>query len=123
MIEKRVDQEGVILFVKSNPVVQLEDMLNGLDYLQKNSDLPKDLRILEDATNVKVAFVISDIDILIKKMHKVIQKYNTIRHAVIHDSPENTAYAMLIHANKISDDYMLRIFSTRKEALLWLNIN
>ena len=121
MIDKKVDKEGVILHVKSNVIVKLENMLIGLEYLKKDKTLPRNLRIFEDATNSEVAFNKNDIDILIKKMHEVVQEYNTIRHAVLHDSPKGTAFAMLIERNKIDTNYMLKSFSTTNAASVWLN--
>ena len=67
MIEKKFDDKGFYLFIKSNPIVTLENMLNGLEYLQKDTTLPRDLRIFEDATNVEVTFDISVVDLLQEK--------------------------------------------------------
>ncbi len=75
-------------------------MLNGLEYLQKDTTLPGDLRIFEDATNVEVAFSIGDIDTLLEKMHEVARGYNSISHAVLHDTPKSTAFALLIKQKK-----------------------
>ncbi len=121
MIEAMVDKDGLILYVKSQTVVKLENMLNGLEYLHNDATLPRDLRILEDATKVEVNFNISDIDILLEKMHEVAQEYNSILHAVIHDSPKNTAFAMIIEQNKVIDNYLLKVFSTEQGALQWLS--
>jgi len=95
-------------------------MLNGLEYLQKDTTLPRDLRIFEDATNVEVTFDISVVDLLQEKMQEIAQKYNSIRHAVIHNSPKNTAFAMLIGQNKIVDKYQVEIFYTEQAAYKWL---
>jgi hypothetical protein len=120
MIEKKFDDKGFYLFIKSNPIVTLENMLNGLEYLQKDTTLPRDLRIFEDATNVEVTFDISVVDLLQEKMQEISQKYNSIRHAVIHNSPKNTAFAMLIGQNKIVDKYQVEIFYTEQAAYKWL---
>jgi hypothetical protein len=120
MIEKKFDDKGFYLFIKSNPIVTLENMLNGLEYLQKDTTLPRDLRIFEDATNVEVTFDISVVDLLQEKMQEIAQKYNSIRHAVIHNSPKNTAFAMLIGQNKIVDKYQVEIFYTEQAAYKWL---
>jgi hypothetical protein len=120
MIKKKFDDKGFYLFIKSNPIVTLENMLNGLEYLQKDTTLPRDLRIFEDATNVEVTFDISVVDLLQEKMQEISQKYNSIRHAVIHNSPKNTAFAMLIGQNKIVDKYQVEIFYTEQAAYKWL---
>jgi len=120
MIKKKFDDKGFYLFIKSNPIVTLENMLNGLEYLQKDTTLPRDLRIFEDATNVEVTFDISVVDLLQEKMQEIAQKYNSIRHAVIHNSPKNTAFAMLIGQNKIVDKYQVEIFYTEQAAYKWL---
>jgi len=121
MIEKIQDKDGMILHIKSSSIVYLENMLNGLEYLKRDKTLPRNLRIFEDATNAEVAFSISDIDLLIKKMHEVAQEYNMIRHAVLHHSPKSTAYAILIKQRKHENNYLIGIFSTKKGAHLWLN--
>ena len=120
MIIEKLNDNGFILDVKTNPKVSIDDMLGGLEYLN-NMELPRELRILEDATDAIVSFGINDIELLMKKMYNIAKKYTFIRHAVIHNSPKNTAFTMLMQQNKIASNYSLEVFSTKKSALKWLN--
>lgn len=121
MTEKKWDDKGLFLFVKSKALVSLEDMLNGISYLENDKNLPRDLRILEDASQVEVSFNISDLTLIAEKMKEAAQAYNSIKHAVIHDSPKNTAFAYIVENKQDASNYFLSVFSTEKAALEWLN--
>jgi len=121
MINKIFDKKGLILCVTSNPVIKLENMINGLDYLLKDKSLPRDLRIIENAYDVEMAYDIEETQIIVEKMHLVAQEYNSIRHAVIHNTPISTAYAMVLEQQKNIDSYLLGIFTTENIALKWVN--
>jgi len=79
------------------------------------------LRIFEDATNSKITFSVNEIDILVKNMNETVQKFEMIKHAVVHDSPDNTALTILIEQSNINKNYVVQIFSTKEGALDWLN--
>ena len=121
MAIKKENNNEFILTIKSKAIVSLEDMLNGLKYLQQNNDLPRNLKILEDARKSKITFDMNDVDILIKNMNLSMQNFNKIMHAVIHDSPKNTALSMLVERKSINTNYKLMTFSTKEAALDWLN--
>jgi hypothetical protein len=122
MIEKRTDAFGDYLYVLSEDIVTLNDMLRGLDFLYNDKTLPRRLRIVEDARNSTVDFAYEAILILSKRMHEVAKKYTSIRHAVIHNDPKNVALALLIEKKKEDENYFLGVFSTSKGAFNWLNI-
>jgi hypothetical protein len=121
MIKKISDSYGLLLEAKTKKTVYLENMLEGLEYLQKDTSLPRVIRLLEDAQNVHVAFQLDDIATLHHKMHEVAKEFELIKHAVIHNTAENTAYAMLIKHYKRTKNYLIEIFSSRDAALQWLN--
>lgn len=121
MIKKVNDSYGLLLEAKTKEIVYLEDMLKGLEYLQKDTSLPRIIRLLEDARNVHIAFELDDIATLHSKMNEVAIEFELIKHAVIHNISENTAYAMLIKHYKRTKNYLIEIFSSRDAALQWLN--
>ncbi|MBN2694739.1 hypothetical protein JXR93_08755 [bacterium] len=121
MIEKKYDSRGLLLIVKQHSTVSLDDMLKGVDFLENSTDLPKELRIIEDARDIELSFNVDDLDILIDKIKKVAIKYSLIKHSVIHNSPINTAYTMILSSKTLSNNYNLQVFSTIDAALKWLN--
>lgn len=120
MIEIINDRKGTLIKVKTKPVITYNDMIQGVNYLLTNDNLPQNIRILEDARNSTITFLITDIDSLTEKMRDVSEKYISIQHAVIHNSPINTAYALLIADTKNNSKYQLQVFCTIESANSWL---
>jgi hypothetical protein len=54
-------------------------------------------------------------------MKTVAKEFNSIKHAVIHNSPKNTAFAMLMERKEITCNYQIAVFSIEVGALNWLN--
>jgi len=115
------NKEDGILETKSTSPVSLEDMLAGITFLATNPDLPRKLKILEDARGSKVVFSVDQLEVIGSKLLELIPLYDNIRHAVIHDSPINTVYAMLIARKFSHKKHQLEIFATREAAIKWLN--
>lgn len=121
MIEKRIDTKGVFLWVRTNTLISFENMLSSVDYLINEITLPRRLRILEDATDTVVSFSIRDFETLAEKLKEVTKKYEVVRHAVIHNSPKNTAFTLHFKNNFLHKGYNLEVFSTMEAATKWLN--
>jgi hypothetical protein len=121
MFERRFDNQGEYIYVKSNEIAKLEDMLNGLDFLQKETSLPRKIRLLEEASDVITSFTTADICLLIEKINETIPFYDQIKHAVVHSLPKNTAYALLLAHQISSGRYQLRVFSELGNAIDWLS--
>ena len=121
MIKQQNDNKGTILHVKSKDVVSLTDMLNGINFLKQNTKLTRELRIIEDAKDSTITFTMADIPTLTNEIEEVSKHYKSIRHAVIHNSPCNTAMAMFIKLKSKNNIYQIQIFSTKENAQIWLN--
>jgi hypothetical protein len=123
MIEKRIDKNGVYLWARTNTIISLENMFSSMDYIINEITLPRRLRILEDATDTMVSFGIRDFETLAEKLTEVLEKYEVVRHAVIHNSPKNTAFTLHFKNNFLNKGYNLEVFSTLEAAIYWLNDN
>jgi hypothetical protein len=113
------DQEG-LLSMKVSGIVNFEDMTESLRLLCENDKLSRNLRILEDAREARITFTEKQIPELIARIRKVEKKYQSIRHAVIHTDPINTALALLMSRHLGPERYELEVFSTESGARLWL---
>ncbi len=120
MIKPINDAYGTILYVKQQGEVSLENMRLGISFLRSNKDLPKNLRILEDSSDVKVTFTIKEIDFLVEALNETIQNFISVKHAVILNSPVNTVFAMILESKKLVKNYELGVFSSFSAALTWL---
>lgn len=123
MINIVEDKKGIVLFVKSAKKVSYHEMYSGLEFLEKNDKLPRDLRIVEDATGSEAGFTNEEIDRLIDKIHRVAGLYRSIKHAVIHDDPVNTAFAFMVNNKNKSNNYNIKVFSSKEGAIKWVDYN
>lgn len=109
-----------ILYTRSTDVADLETMLKGLNFIASNKLLPRNLRILEDGRGAHVNFPVTDIPVLVSALEKILVEYTSIRHAVIHNDPTNTAFAIIIDRQIKNDKYILNVFSTFEAARKWV---
>jgi hypothetical protein len=123
MIKRFFHDADEILYVNVNGTIGLNDMFEGVDFLVREQSLPRELKILEIAEKAQVTFNENDIPLLVSNLEKNIGSYKSIRHAVIHPDPTNTAYT-IIASHMISNyHYNLMVFSTIEAAKTWLNKN
>ena len=110
-----------ILYTRSAEVSSLDNMLQGLSKLASNKLLPRNLLIIEDGTGAHATFPPIDISLIVAKLELVLVDYTSIRHAVVHDIPRNTAMAILIADRFINNEkYVLKVFSTFEAARKWV---
>jgi hypothetical protein len=109
-----------ILYTRSAEISSLEAMLQGLNAIASNKILPRNLRILEDGTGARVNFPATDIPVLVSGLEQVLVEYQSIRHAVVHNDPKNTAYAILVDHLMKNEKYDLKVFSTFEAARKWV---
>jgi hypothetical protein len=122
MVEKKLDVSNNILHVKSAGDVQLDGMLRGVEFIEKSTDLPRRLRILEDASTAKVTFNHTEIEIIMKHLEQAAQHYESIRHAIIVSDPKTTAFTMLAAIMINNKNYSMQTFSSKLAAEKWLEL-
>ncbi len=122
MVESQFDKEKNCIFVKTRGSLKIEDMQDAIEFLKTNPDLKGDLKILEDAKDVNVYFTKSDIDSIVKRMEEAARKFNSLKHAVVHNLAINTAFAYIAESKINESKYQLKVFNTLKAAKTWLNI-
>ena len=114
------DPSDGVLYTRSADNTNLEDMLRGISSLKSNKTLPRKLKIVEDGRGVLVTFPVKDLVVLAKQLVLALDEYTSIRHAVIHDNPKNTAFAVLIGQQVKHGKYSLQVFSTYEAAREWV---
>ena len=120
MITFTENKNNGILYGISEGRITVQEMLEAIDYCLNNKELPRNLLILEDARLANPEFSPQDLSRIAEKQKKLFPLYQSVRHAVIHNTPENTALVMVFEQKHISPAYKLKVFSTEEGALIWL---
>jgi len=110
---------GILEFLTTEQATK-QGMLEVLEYLKTSSTLPRNLRILEDASQATVIFPVQELPAIAEKLKEVVVEYDSIKHAVIHKTPVNTVYAMIFGQKHAPANYRIEVFSTKDAAIAWL---
>ncbi len=122
MIEYKFNKTEEILHITVSGTFGIEHMFKEIDSFANDNSLPRELKILEDARNLNVTFTEEEIQLLIERLKSHLFKFKSIRHALVHLDPVNTAFAMMVSERLSSDKYLLKVFSDEEYALHWLRI-
>ena len=120
MIENKYNEEEHILYVTITGEVQLQDMLDALGFIISSPELPRNLKILENATNAKIVFKVEELELIVEKLNECLLDFDSIQHAVIHSQPIGSAFVIIITKMIHHSGYVLKDFSTETAAKSWL---
>jgi hypothetical protein len=122
MIEYKFNEIEDTLFITVSGTFGLDHMFKAIDSFAGDNSLPRILKILEDARFSNVTFSEEEIQSLIERLKSHLFQFNSIRHALIHLDPVNTAFAILVSEKLSGDKYILKVFSNEEYALHWLHL-
>ena len=123
MFQIKSDSKGSYFYRKLKPEISFSDMLDTLNYFKDCSNLPSNLRILEDSRDVKVAFSIKEIPDIMKDAIEIMKSYDLVKHAIVYNSALYTAYGLLAEKFVSNERYFLKVFSSMEAAKDWLEID
>ncbi|MDI3527325.1 MAG: hypothetical protein PWR03_1508 [Tenuifilum sp.] len=109
-----------ILEVSYSGVILANDLIEYGEWLSRNPNLPRKLRILTDAT--QAIYNISQFDIERVRLAMVdhCKPYIFVKNVLIHRKPVETAYSVLVSKKNQVENYIQAVFYTREAALEWL---
>jgi len=122
MIEYKFNETDEILFITVSGTFGIYHMFKAIDSFADDNSLPRKLRILEDARYSNVTFTEEEIQLIIERLKSHLFKFDSIRHALIHLDPVNTAFAMLVGDRLSGGNYILKVFSDEDYAIHWLHL-
>lgn len=120
MIDFKFNEQLQILEASYEGTIVINDLIDYGNKIFSNKSLPRDLKILTDATMADYNLKLHEFPVLIRELEKHIRPYNNIRAAFIQSRPRETAYSMLLEQEIPPGKYYHAVFSTRKAALEWL---
>lgn len=122
MIEYKFNESEETLFIAVSGTFGINHMFKTIDSFADDNSLPRNLKICEDARYSNVTFSEDEIQLIIERLKSHLFKFNSIRHAVIHLDPVNTAFATLVGNRLSGGNYVLKVFSSEEYALHWLRL-
>jgi len=120
MIKYNFNEELNVLEVFYTDDIYLQDLIEYGEMLQHSETLPRDLKILTDATNANYKLIPAEVKILTEAMKNQIRSYNSVKTAYFHQKPYETAMSYIVKNESFKNDYQHNVFSTREAALHWL---
>ena len=114
------DEKNEILQVTFSRTIDKKEVLNYLTSLVTNENLPQHLKIIQDFTDAKYNFEITDLNRIAKKVKHHLRKFKTIKIASIHDKSAETAMSLIFSSLIDSENLNYQLFINKESAFLWL---
>ena len=121
MIDYHFNQSKNYLEVKIEGAIHLPEIIELAKNILSCKSYPRELKILDDERNVDYLFDPDDLNEVLDIVLENIDKFTSVKHAILIDSPRGAAYIYLFSemALKIKK-YKLCVFTTPDRAINWL---
>lgn len=120
--KKLFDEKNEIIYLWINGEIDLNEMLKLQDIILDTKNLPSTLRILEISTRAISLLSVNDVELALNAMNEKTKRFKFVKHAVIQDSPINTAHTILAELYADRRYYAVKVFSTEEAAKIWLKM-
>ena len=121
MVVAVFNQQTGILDSRFEGEVTLQQIVDYIRVTKKNSELPRRLKILTDATSAQMTLGPNDLPIIVSENRKSLEKYECIIDAIVLGAPKETALSLLYQELAKTNKYRFEVFSSREHALAWLS--
>lgn len=120
MIEYKFNQKIQVLEVSYKGEITLSDLITYGENIKNDKSLPRDIKILTDATSANYQISPTDVEEMLKLLKEQVKPYKSVKSAVFHNKPHETAISYLVDNGKSIPNYKHKAFSSREAALYWL---
>jgi hypothetical protein len=108
------------LEVEYKGAIFADEIIRFWDHLHVDQRLPRQLRVLTDASQAEYHIQTSDFPGILQAMRVHLKAYEWIKAAFIQTKPKETAFSIYLENNAIIDNYFHAVFSDRETAMNWL---
>ncbi len=124
MITNSYNPDKQRLEVQYEGNVNVEEIINFIIHdVGEDHKLPRDLKILSDATRAKFNFTAGHIEKITETMQQIIPQFRCVCDAFIIDTALETGLTMIYgQSMKQVKNHYLEVFSTKSAAVTWLNM-
>ncbi|MCG8701827.1 MAG: hypothetical protein MI922_27485 [Bacteroidales bacterium] len=121
MIEYCYNDDLRLLEVQYSGEVSKREIIHYGEAISNDTNLPRKLKILTDATKAHYTSTMHDVDEIVSLMKIHTANYEYIRAAFLQSRPKETALSYLLETKLMEINYFHKIFVTREAAINWLN--
>ncbi|NPA67161.1 MAG: hypothetical protein GXO50_00980 [Chlorobi bacterium] len=117
------DKNSKTIFLEeSNNEINLKNRLEYVYQIGKMLPEHKKIKILQNNTGSKTKLSLDEIEILTGEIRKIMNNTDfMIFHAVIYNSPLETAHSIVYESLGLPENYIHKIFNTADAASSWLD--
>jgi len=120
MIQDRFDKDYNIVIAELTGQVTMDEILKWFDTITPERFPVSQLKMLSDASNVEYVFRKNELIASDKAMEVLTGRFKSVKIAVIHSKPKETAYSEMVRLKTRHKNYTQKTFFTLESALEWL---
>jgi len=120
MVHASFNTETGILDSRFEGQVTLDQIVDYIRATKQNTDYPRTLRILTDATQAQMNLTPEDLSTIVEENLQSLAKYDGIIDGIVLDGPKETALSLLYRELAKTNKYRFEVFSSRENAYQWL---
>ena len=120
MIGMTHNEELDILEIVYQGDIALNDILEYGKKIKDNKYLPRNLKMITDATKANYLFSLNEIQIISHALKENTKHFESVKSAMLQSKPIETAKSMIMQQENVTLHYQHKIFYTRTAALKWL---
>ena len=120
MVHFEFDQRSQVINCLMKDKVVADDLTKFIKSMVIADDLPQHLRMLINMLDCELILMTDQLQGIVEANNCLLQKYTTVRHAIVIDKPVSTALAMFYKKLSLQKNYNFQIFSTLTAAQRWI---
>jgi len=122
MIGMSYNEELDLLEIIYQGDIALDDILEYGKKIKNNKYLPRNLKMITDATKANYLFSPEEIPIIAQALKDNTEHFESVKSAIIQSKPIETAKSIIMQQENVTPHYQHKIFYTRALAIEWLLI-
>ena len=123
MIHYDFDKRHQVLNCTMKGTVTVDEVVVFIESIIKDDFLLADLNMIINMLECEVAFEFNQLQKIADANNRLLDRYLSIRHAVVLDKPLDTAMAYYYKQLSLQRNYSMEIFTTVHAARTWLGLS
>ncbi len=120
MITYTFDTEKNIFDTVFSGMIEPVEILNYMQYVNNNKELPQKLNAIIDVRNADYNFEPIVLQSIVRANFRMNKAFEMINNAILANDPHDVTLVMFQHYTLGSDKYHVKIFTDREKAEKWL---